>query len=78
MEHTLNYLNNFIYGWYINPKVCKDLIKYFDKSKDKIEGKIFTVDSKNFVYAMSFLCFAFTNNYSSDTYFFSISFDYSM
>ena len=40
MEHTLNHLNNFIYGWYINPKVCKDLIKYFDKSKDKIEGKI--------------------------------------
>ena len=29
-EHSNNKLNNFIKGFYINKKVCKDLIDYFN------------------------------------------------
>ena len=34
----INKLNNFICGWYIDKKVCKDLIEYFEKSDKKTEG----------------------------------------
>ena len=40
MEHSLNKLNNFKYGWYIDKKVCKDLIKYFNKYKNKTKGRV--------------------------------------
>ena len=34
-----NNKNNFIAGWYINDKVCDDMIKFFEKSKkDVIDG----------------------------------------
>lgn len=33
-EHSNNKLNNFIKGFYINKKVCKDFINYFDKNKN--------------------------------------------
>ena len=32
-EHSNNKLNNFIKGFYINKKVCRDLIDYFDSNK---------------------------------------------
>ena len=34
----INDLNNFIAGWYIKPKVCDDLIKYFEASPNKHQG----------------------------------------
>ena len=34
----LNQLNNFIEGWYINPKMCDNLITYFENSPDKEKG----------------------------------------
>jgi len=33
-EHFNNKLDNFIKGFYINKKVCKDLINYFNKNKN--------------------------------------------
>jgi hypothetical protein len=33
-----NNKNNFIAGWYISDKVCDDMIKFFKKSKDVIDG----------------------------------------
>jgi hypothetical protein len=33
-----NNKNNFIAGWYINDKVCDDMIKFFEKSKEVIDG----------------------------------------
>ena len=33
-EHSNNKLNNFIKGFYINKKVCEDLINYFNKNKN--------------------------------------------
>ena len=39
-SHNLNKLNNFISGWYINKKVCKDLIKYYEQSNNKQEGMV--------------------------------------
>tara|TARA_R110002020_G_scaffold386143_1_gene596956 strand:+ start:190 stop:792 length:603 start_codon:yes stop_codon:yes gene_type:complete len=30
--HKINKLNNFIAGWYIDKKVCTDLINYFNKN----------------------------------------------
>lgn len=38
--NKINKLNNFICGWYIDKKVCKDLIKYFEKSNKKIAGHL--------------------------------------
>ena len=38
-EFKYNNKNNFIAGWYINDKVCDDMIKFFEKSKkDVIDG----------------------------------------
>ena len=37
-EKNINQLNNFIEGWYINPKVCDDLITYFEQSPKKERG----------------------------------------
>jgi len=34
----INKLNNFIAGWYIDKKVCDDLINYFEKSPKKTPG----------------------------------------
>ena len=34
----INKLNNFIAGWYIDKKVCDDLINYFEKSSEKKPG----------------------------------------
>jgi hypothetical protein len=33
-EFKFNNLNNFIAGWYINPNICKELIKFFNKNKE--------------------------------------------
>ena len=37
-EYRQNKKNNFIAGWYIKKKICDDLIKYYEKSKDKRDG----------------------------------------
>tara|TARA_R100001132_G_C3223667_1_gene61225 strand:+ start:45 stop:641 length:597 start_codon:yes stop_codon:yes gene_type:complete len=37
----INKLNQFISGWYINKKVCTDLIKYFEDSPNQQPGKLF-------------------------------------
>jgi|TARA_A100000172_G_C2984057_1_gene90432 hypothetical protein len=37
-ELSLNKLNNFIAGWYIQPKVCDNLINMFEKSSNKAPG----------------------------------------
>jgi len=34
----INKLNNFIAGWYIDKKVCDDLINYFEKAPKKTPG----------------------------------------
>ena len=39
-EASFNKLNNFIAGWYIKPKVCDDLIIFFEKSLDKAPGRV--------------------------------------
>jgi hypothetical protein len=36
--HSVNNLDNFIGGWYIDPKICDDLIKYYKKNPDKYDG----------------------------------------
>jgi len=36
--HSVNDLDNFIGGWYIDPKICDDLIKYYKKNPDKYDG----------------------------------------
>lgn len=33
-------LDSFIGGWYINSKICDDIIKYFEKSNRKVPGFI--------------------------------------
>jgi hypothetical protein len=38
--HTINKETHFIGGWYINKKVCTDLIKYFENSPDKGPGML--------------------------------------
>ena len=39
-EHKINSLDNFICGWYTDPQISDDLIKYFYKNKSKtIEGQ---------------------------------------
>ena len=44
--HKINKLNNFISGWYINKKVCTDLINYFKNSPDKKAGVLALKDGK--------------------------------
>ena len=39
----INKLNNFIAGWYINDKVCDDLITYFENSPYKKPGVLATM-----------------------------------
>jgi hypothetical protein len=36
--HSVNDLDNFIGGWYIDPKICDDLIKYYEESPNKYRG----------------------------------------
>ena len=40
LPHKINKLNNFIAGWYINKKVCTDLINYFKNSPKKRPGVV--------------------------------------
>ena len=37
-EHSVNDLDNFIGGWYIDPKICDGLIDYYEKSPTKYLG----------------------------------------
>ena len=46
LEADFNQKDNFIAGWFINEKVCNDLINYFEKSPDKFAGKV-QVKDKN-------------------------------
>jgi hypothetical protein len=40
-EHSVNKLNNFISGWYINNDLlCDNLINYFETNPNKFKGKI--------------------------------------
>ena len=48
---NLNQLNNFIAGWYINPKVCDDLIKYFEMSPKKERGGTFNTTTGKIEYS---------------------------
>jgi hypothetical protein len=36
--HSVNDLDNFIGGWYIDPKICDDLIKYYKENPNKYKG----------------------------------------
>jgi hypothetical protein len=38
--HSVNDLDNFIGGWYIDPKICDDLIKYYKKNPNKYSGVV--------------------------------------
>jgi hypothetical protein len=38
--HKINKLNNFISGWYMNKKVCTDLINYFKNSPSQRVGRL--------------------------------------
>ena len=40
-EHSVNKLNNFISGWYINKdSLCDNLINYFETNPNKFKGKL--------------------------------------
>lgn len=40
-QHSINKLNNFISGWYINNDLlCDNLINYFETNPNKFKGKI--------------------------------------
>jgi prolyl 4-hydroxylase len=40
-EHKINKLDNFIKGWYIENKICDDLIKFFNKNKKhQVSGRV--------------------------------------
>ena len=39
-EHSINQLDNFICGWYIDKNKCNDLIEYHKLTKIKWEGRI--------------------------------------
>jgi len=40
-QHSVNKLNNFISGWYINnDSLCNNLINYFETNPNKFKGKI--------------------------------------
>lgn len=39
-SHQINKLENFIGGWYVNKKVCKNLIKHFEKANNKRQGEV--------------------------------------
>ena len=43
----INKLNNFIAGWYIDNKICDDLITYFKNSPNKKPGVLETMEVKN-------------------------------
>ena len=45
-EHKFNKKNNFIEGWYIDKKVCTNLIKYFEKLPHKTRGALGLKDGK--------------------------------
>jgi hypothetical protein len=36
--HSVNDLDNFIGGWYINPDLCDKLINYYEKNPNKYKG----------------------------------------
>jgi hypothetical protein len=38
-EHSVNTLNNFIAGWYINPDVCDSIINVY-KNSNKVDGHL--------------------------------------
>ena len=40
-EHSINKLNNFISAYYIDKKVCDDLINYFEMSPNKTPGMLY-------------------------------------
>ena len=39
-EHSVNKLDNFIGGWYIDPKICDALIKHYKKNPNKYSGVV--------------------------------------
>ncbi len=40
-EHSVNKLNNFIAGWYINnDSLCDNLINYFESNPNKFKGRV--------------------------------------
>ena len=42
-------LNTCIGGWYINPKICDGIIKYFEKSNRKLPGHIYGDNAESIV-----------------------------
>ena len=48
-EHSVNQLNNFIGGWYLDDTtICDDLINYFKNSKDKFAGHSYSSQGQTF------------------------------
>ena len=39
-SHSINQKNNFISGWYIDKNLCDELIDYYEKSSEKVPGKL--------------------------------------
>jgi hypothetical protein len=46
--HTLNNLDNFVLGWYIDTGVCDQLIDYFKNSPNQRKGKVSGIVNTNF------------------------------
>ena len=47
-EHIVNKKNFFLKGWYIDKKICDDLINYFNKNKDlHVQGITSEVNNKD-------------------------------
>lgn len=40
-EHSINQLNNFMGGWFINESICDELIDYHKQSNNKVKGRIY-------------------------------------
>jgi hypothetical protein len=45
-SHAVNKKTNFIGGWYIDQKVCTDLIDYFENSSHKKPGQLGLINGK--------------------------------
>ena len=48
--HSINQNNNFISGWYIDKKICTEMIRFFENNKNNhIEGTMTSDEGDGYV-----------------------------